>query len=472
MRGVTLRFASAAVFCLLIVHTASAQSGETGNVCVRDYQPGAVCKANDVRIELLEPITIVEDCDTGTIGEAEVIFEMLVSAEGSPDRFDVGTFLALDGGSALSGDSCFHDFLEPPLTTSPTFGDDNGDMVDDVKDGPWPNLEVQDPGDTCGDIVGGTQNIKTLQQVTVACVDSDFDGSVDVSVCSSWGNNASGTCAAVTDAFPGTNAKCSCSVVELGIPPASPPEEPAVAISKTPLSQVVLSGDDAVFTITVDNPGTADLTDVGIVDPPCDVLSGPSGDDGDDVLEPDETWTYTCTVQDVTSDFTNDVTVNATAPQGLPLSASASADVFVISPAISVDKSPPVQVVASGADAVFTIEVENTGDDDLDDVQVDDALCTSLTGPEGDDGDGSLAPGEVWTYTCTVENVTEAFVNVATVTATPSLGPDVSDAATAAVEIGENPFEIPTLSGWALALLAAVLAGAGLAVLARGRFAA
>ena len=46
--------------------------------------------------------------------------EVLVSADGSPDRYDIGLYLALDGGSALSGDSCFHDFLEPPLTAAPT----------------------------------------------------------------------------------------------------------------------------------------------------------------------------------------------------------------------------------------------------------------------------------------------------------------------------------------------------------------
>lgn len=78
-----------------------------------------MCTANDVRIEALNPITVVEDCASGTVGETEVIFEALISADGSPDRYDIGLYLALDGGSARDGDSCFHDYLEPPPDCHP-----------------------------------------------------------------------------------------------------------------------------------------------------------------------------------------------------------------------------------------------------------------------------------------------------------------------------------------------------------------
>src|SRR5688572_16566781 len=89
----------------------AAAQGETGNVCVRDYRSGAVCTANDVRIEALTVVSVIEDCLTGVVGETEVVFEALVSSAGSPDRYDIGLFLALDGGSARDGDSCYHDFL-------------------------------------------------------------------------------------------------------------------------------------------------------------------------------------------------------------------------------------------------------------------------------------------------------------------------------------------------------------------------
>lgn len=99
--------------------------GETGNVCVRDYRSGAVCVANDVRIEALTVVSVIEDCVDGVVGETEVVFETLVSADGSPNRYDVGLPLALDGGSARDGDSCFQDYLDPPLTPTPTYGDKN-----------------------------------------------------------------------------------------------------------------------------------------------------------------------------------------------------------------------------------------------------------------------------------------------------------------------------------------------------------
>ena len=132
--------------------------GQTGNFCVRDFTPGAVCTANDVRIEALTVVSVVEDCLTGVVGETEVVFETLVSAAGSPNRFDIGLFLALDGNSARDGDNCFHEFLAPPLTATPTYGDKNMDTINDITDGPWWDGDT----DGCGDIETNTQLFKTL----------------------------------------------------------------------------------------------------------------------------------------------------------------------------------------------------------------------------------------------------------------------------------------------------------------------
>jgi len=415
-----------ALFLLLAVSHAA--SGQTGNFCVRDFQSGAVCTANDVRIEELIPVSILEACGEGTIGETEVIFELLVSADGSPDRYDIGLYLALDGGSARDGDSCFHDYLEPPLTATPTLGDKNMDGVPDVDNGPW----LENDGDQCGDIGTNTQVFKTLTALRFACVDNNLDGSVDVSVCTSWDNNANTTCSTVADAFPGTNSKCSCDSVELGISPLVP----GLAVSKTPATQSVLTGTTANFTITVENTGNVDLSDPMVSDPQCDSLTGPSGDtDNDGVLDVAETWTYTCSVNNVTADFTNSVTVTATPPTGPDVSDSDTADVTVEDPSLVVSKTPDNQTVLTGGTAAFTITVENTGNVDLSNPMLDDPQCTTLTGPTGDDGDGVLEVGETWSYTCEVENVTAGFINTATATATPPTGPDVSDSDTATVDV-------------------------------------
>jgi uncharacterized repeat protein (TIGR01451 family) len=431
----------ALIAIILIASPEGAIGQETGNYCLQDFLAGARCTANDVRLEQLTAVTVVEECLAGVSGETEVIFQAMVSAEGSPNRYDIGIFLALDGGSALTGDSCYHDYLPSPLTSTPTYGDANGDTIPDILNGPWWNGE-SDPSDVCGDIETNTQVLKTLPSLRFACVDNNGDGSADVSVCASWDNNANTTCTGSLDAFPGTNSKCGCGEVELGILP-----EPAITVTKDPPIQTVVSGGTATFTITAES--RTFLSDVTVSDdPPCDTLTGPVGDDGDGVLQPTETWSWTCTVDNVTADFTNTATVTGTSPFG-DVSDSDTSDVIVEAPSIAVTKDPPTQLVLIGGTATFTIRAQNTGNVDLSNVTVsDDPPCDTLTGPTGDiDGDNELDTTETWSWTCAVDNVTADFTNTATVTGTPPIGPDVSDSDTAEVEIGRKPKPEPDPSG-------------------------
>ena len=358
----------------------AAAQGETGNVCVRDYQGGAVCTANDVRIEALTVVSVIEDCASGTLGETEIVFETLISSAGSPDRYDIGFFLALDGGSARDGDSCYHDYLEPPLTTTPTYGDKNSDMVDDITDGPW----WDDDGDTCGDIETNTQLFKTLPALRFACIDTNGDGSADVSVCTSWDNNAGTACNAVSEAFPGTNAKCSCAGVELGIAP-----EPAITIVKSPASQNVLPGGTASFTFTV--TGKTTISNVAVADSDCDAAPAFTGGDTDNdtILTPDETWTYACSKTGVMADFTNTVTVTGDGPLGAVNDAD-SADVTVSAATMTLAKSGVLSdggdgVVDAGDSIVYTFLVTNTGTVTLTSVSVTDPLpgLSAITCPSG-----------------------------------------------------------------------------------------
>jgi len=54
-----------------------------------------------------------------------VILDAVIHNVTSPPagRQDIAIFVAENGGSAQTGGSCLHDYLEPPLTTSPTYGD-------------------------------------------------------------------------------------------------------------------------------------------------------------------------------------------------------------------------------------------------------------------------------------------------------------------------------------------------------------
>lgn len=350
--------------------------GESGNVCVRDYRGGAVCTANDVRIEALNIVSVNETCVAGTPGETEVVFEALVSSAGSPDRYDIGLFLALDGGSARDGDSCYHDFLSGSLTSTPTYGDVNTDGVDDIVGGPWWDGDTD--ADSCGDIESNTQVFTTLPSLRFACIDNNGDGSADVSVCTTWDNNTGSACNTVVDAFPGTNSKCSCAGVELGIAPA-----PEITIVKSPATQAVASGGTANFSFTVTSKTT--ISNVVVSDPDCDAAPAFTGGDTntDSILTPDETWTYTCSKTNVMAGFTNTVTVSGDGPLG-PVMDTDTADVTISeNPVIGVAKRVTSFSDVGGGDfdVGFQFVVENLGNVDLTNVQVVDDLTATFPMP-------------------------------------------------------------------------------------------
>ncbi|PWB68167.1 MAG: hypothetical protein C3F15_16930, partial [Holophagae bacterium] len=215
------RAAAALLLAALVAFPFAAHAQQTGNYCVQDFVPGATCTANDVRIELLRVVSVNESCTEGVYGQAEVVFEVLVSAAGSPNRYDIGLTLALDGGSALSGDNCFHDYLPPDLSATPTYGDANNDGIPDLSAPPWWDGEGQ--GDLCGDIASNTQVIKTLVAIRIACIDRTGDGIVDVSVGTSWRQNGLADCFGITQVYPGAPSKCSVSDISTGIPVPPPP---------------------------------------------------------------------------------------------------------------------------------------------------------------------------------------------------------------------------------------------------------
>jgi len=91
---------------------------------------------------------------------------------------------------------------------------------------------------------------------------------------------------------------------------------PTYTISVTKTAEpptVPVSGADVTFTVWVQNTGTGDFHTVNVGDSMggCS-LSGPSGDTGSDgILSAGETWSWTCTVSDVTPGTQNTATANA-----------------------------------------------------------------------------------------------------------------------------------------------------------------
>ena len=209
----------------------------------------------------------------------------------------------------------------------------------------------------------------------------------------------------------------------LNIPVA---QAPGINIAKTPASQIVASGGTASFTLTVTNTGTVTLTGVNVTDAQC--TTGPtrtSGDtNNDNQLQTTEVWTYSCSVANVTADFTNTAAVNTTQN----VTGSASADVTVASaPALNVVKEVSSAAngpwndtsitVTVGDTVYYQIRVANTGNTTLTGLTVNDGMpgCTLVRGADitGND-DGVFEVGEEWAYTCSINAVLGTNNNTAT----------------------------------------------------------
>ena len=213
---------------------------------------------------------------------------------------------------------------------------------------------------------------------------------------------------------------------------------PSIAITKSAAPTTIRPGETVDYTIVIENDGDDPLTNVRVLDDTCSPLTYVSGDTGDDgVLGVDEKWTYTCS-NSLTEDRVNTATVNADDSEGGTVSGSAIAEVDVINPSIDIRKQADKTSVAPGTTVTYTIEVENTGDTELTNVDVKDDVCSPLEYKSGDDGDEALEAGETWTYTCS-KVIDEKTVNVVTVTADTVDDDTVTDTDTATVEIKTTP---------------------------------
>ena len=185
----------------------------------------------------------------------------------------------------------------------------------------------------------------------------------------------------------------------------------------------------------MENDGDVPLTNVMVSDP-----NAPGCDNTIGNLAVGQVVTYTCTVNNVTSDFVNVAMAAGDDPNGDPVTDSDPSTVDVIHPSVDIRKNaegPDVQQIMVGGTATFTIRVENTGDVTLTNVVVSDpnAPGCNMTFP-------TLTPGQVETYTCTVSNVTADFVNVVLVRGDDPNGDPVMDNDPSTVDVIDPSIEI------------------------------
>jgi uncharacterized repeat protein (TIGR01451 family) len=159
-------------------------------------------------------------------------------------------------------------------------------------------------------------------------------------------------------------------------------DHPAIAITKTPATQTVDSGETANFTITVTNTGTVTLTNVTVTDP---LSTGCNKSIG--TLTPGQSTSYGCSQSGVTAAFTNVATVTGHPPVGPDVTASASADVTVNTPHsssspivdLAIVKSADPNSLVVGGNVTYTLTVTNNGPVTDTNVQLADSLPAGVT---------------------------------------------------------------------------------------------
>ncbi|MBE8519926.1 DUF11 domain-containing protein [Amycolatopsis sp. H6(2020)] len=190
---------------------------------------------------------------------------------------------------------------------------------------------------------------------------------------------------------------------------------PAVAIARTVDPAVVRAHDTVTSTITVTNTGDSVLQDVAVDDPLARDCTKSLGR-----LEPQAKHTYSCTQAAGDADFAAVAKASGTDATNRPVTASASASVDVIHPALTVTNDATPTRVRQGDSVTFTLVVTNTGDVPLTDVSLVDSTpaCARTI--------GTLLPGAQQRHSCTVNAGADSFVSSATATGTDPVKRQVS----------------------------------------------
>ena len=201
------------------------------------------CTANDVQITDIKVVGGLGSCTGGQ--SITVDLDMSVSF-GSPDRWDIGIFVANDGKDpqilpANDGSASCSVAILP--TTAPFLNLDPG---------PWSGVP-----DTCGD-GNGTVNGNTgtgilrMTNVVLPCQSAGNNGKLFIPFVVSWDNQKSpsgATCTSINDPVPNTKSKCNAPTVLQG----SVDVVTLPSITKSNGTVRLTPGDATSYTVTIAN---------------------------------------------------------------------------------------------------------------------------------------------------------------------------------------------------------------------------
>jgi len=181
------------------------------------------CTANDVKVTKITSST-PQSC---TIGEQITFTGTLTVAANASGRYDIGAYIANDGGNALTG-SC-------NISTVP---DSNTCCTDQPTSScPYANLD----SDACGDVTKvGSWSFTLGGPISIVCQDANGDGTADASTCTTWKQRADSSDCTGPDspgtlgAFAGSPSKCNCEVINVtGITVVTPTATPTATATAT-----------------------------------------------------------------------------------------------------------------------------------------------------------------------------------------------------------------------------------------------
>jgi hypothetical protein len=208
---------------------------------------------------------------------------------------------------------------------------------------------------------------------------------------------------------------------------------PSTNLTKQASASEVVTGSSVTYTYVETNDGNVPLKNPSVTDDKCSPVAYQSGDTNtNDVLDPGEAWTFTCTVTNLTQNTTNtavghgtfegpngdeDVTFcsdPSSPPAGVRCDQDerAQATVTVLNPSTRLTKAASASVVTTVS---YTYQETNDGQVPLTSVSVSDDKCSPVVYQSGDTNlNSALDPNETWTFTCTATyNGGGTFTNVA-----------------------------------------------------------
>jgi Domain of unknown function DUF11 len=251
-----------------------AQPASAQGTCIQDVwkahgnNQNLTCSAKDVNLSSATNIQIqtggqcvIENnvrvcrCFAGQNVTFTADFQMDLTAD---TRYDVGFYLATDGDTSKTG----------ALTGQCSA---TASLASNTPAGNFVNLDAAP--DVCGDITGpaGTDHnpLFVTAQTTAVCPSTPGQ-QLKVPFCTTWrqpGSNeqcaGTGNGTTTNDVFPGSPSKCNCDILAIDIFAETP--DITVAKSAAP-TQVLETGGDVTYTVTVTNNGQLAVTLASLVD--------------------------------------------------------------------------------------------------------------------------------------------------------------------------------------------------------------